>query len=83
MFDVTPAVISDRAAGRWSDVPAFAPAARLTAVATHPALDAAVTIRRSTAWSDLPTGAGRLSEVRRRLRELQVQRAVQGRGLAA
>lgn len=39
--------------------------------------------RRTLSWSDLPTGEGRLSEVRRRLRVLQVERVASGRGLAA
>ncbi|WP_111765720.1 hypothetical protein [Nakamurella deserti] len=39
--------------------------------------------RRSLAWADLPAGPGRLSEVRRRLRVLQVERAAFGRGIAA
>ena len=38
---------------------------------------------RVSAWSDLPTGDDRLSEVRRRLRVLQVRRVAGGGDLAA
>ncbi len=85
MSDVTPAVDNDRtrSADRWADVLDVARTARFTAVFSRPAVAAPMAVRRSMEWSDLPSGAGGLSEVRRRLRELQVQRAGLGRGLAA
>jgi hypothetical protein len=86
MFDVSPPVTpgSDFPGVRALRRATFAPSLRAATAFTQPGpARTDDRPRRTLAWTDLPIGDGRLSEVRRRLRVLQVERVASGRGLAA